>query len=64
MSEPSILFVTLRDADDELHIECRFDDGQKFAAVRVGAGFNNLAARIVNFLNQEAGSDIRVELES
>jgi len=51
MAEPKILFTTVRDGDDEWHIECRFSDGQKFAAVKVDKEFEGLADRISRFLN-------------
>jgi hypothetical protein len=41
--EPRVIHATVRDADDEWHIECRFNDGQKFAAVRVDKGHEALA---------------------
>lgn len=37
--EPYVTSATVRDAGDELHIECRFSDGQKFAAVIVAVEF-------------------------
>lgn len=49
--EPTVTYATVRDAEDELHIECRFSDGQKFAAVTVAQGFDNLAHRIETMLN-------------
>jgi hypothetical protein len=49
--EPSLAYCTVRDGDDEWHIECRFDDGQKFAAVKVAIEFPQLAHRIADFLN-------------
>lgn len=49
--EPNVIRATVRDADDELHIECRFSDGQKFAAVRVDSDFPELANRIASFLS-------------
>jgi hypothetical protein len=52
MSEPKVVMATVRVADDEQHhIECRFDDGQKFVAVTVEYGFPNLAHRIAEFLS-------------
>lgn len=32
---PHLVRVTQRDGDGETHLECRFSDGQKFAAVTV-----------------------------
>lgn len=50
--EPTVTYATVRAAYDELHIECRFSDGQKFAAVTVAQGFDNLAHRIETMLNE------------
>jgi hypothetical protein len=60
MNEPRVIYATVRDAEDadgieELHIECRFDDGQKFAAVVVDGDFPQLAHALCNFLNEVAG---------
>jgi len=57
MSEPKILMCTLRDAItpndlEEIHIECRFEDGQKLAAVVINSDFPILAETIKKFLNQ------------
>lgn len=49
--EPYVTSATVRDAGDELHIECRFSDGQKFAAVIVAVEFEGLAHSICEFLN-------------
>lgn len=39
---------------EEIHLECRFSDGQKFAAVIVSSDFPKLANRIERFLNNKA----------
>lgn len=52
--EPKVIFCTVRDGDDEWHIECRFDDGQKFAAITVDYDFPQLAHKIADFLNGES----------
>lgn len=50
-AEPNVIFATVRESiSDEIPIECRFDDGQKFAAVVVAAGHERLAGRIADFL--------------
>jgi hypothetical protein len=54
--EPTVTFCTQRIAVDkngidEIHLECRFSDGQKFAAVIVDSDFPELANRIETFLN-------------
>lgn len=54
MSEPTVTHATVRDAVDELHIECRFSDGQKFAAVKVDAEFPELASLVAELLNNWA----------
>lgn len=50
MTEPSLTYVTLRDAGEELHLECRMSDGQKGAFVRVDSEFPQLAERILQAL--------------
>ncbi len=35
MKNPKLIKVTMRDGERETHFECRFNDGQKFAAVIV-----------------------------
>ena len=49
-SEPTVTYATIRDGDDELHIECRFSDGQKFAAITVDKDFPGLAQTVANAL--------------
>ena len=53
-------FVTVRVSDDEFDIplECRFADGQKFAAVQVAAGYDHLADQIAKFLNALAAKAV------
>jgi hypothetical protein len=46
--------VTIRECEDEFHLECRFKDGQKFAAVTVDINCETLATEICNFLNVKA----------
>ncbi len=55
-TEPKVIFATVRDSEDENgvlvnDIECRFDDGQKFAAVQVSGELPDLAMGIANFLS-------------
>lgn len=38
-----VQYATVRDGGDEWHIECRFKDGQKFAAVTVDKDHEDLA---------------------
>lgn len=54
MNEPTLLFCTVRDGVDEWHIECRFSDGQKFAAITVDREFQQLADLVASLLNQRA----------
>jgi hypothetical protein len=49
-----VVSATVRDGDDEWHIECRFDDGQKYAAIRVDKEQEDLADAICAFLNARA----------
>lgn len=52
LAEPQINNTTLRDCDGEIHIECRFDNGEKYAAVTVCGSKPELATKINNFLNK------------
>lgn len=54
--EPTVTYATVRDGDDEWHIECRFSDGQKYAAIRVDLPFEYLADEICAWLNEKAGA--------
>lgn len=54
-TEPRVIFAGVRDSEDDkgfpcFDIECRFSDGQKFAAVQVDGDFPELAQRIAEFL--------------
>jgi len=54
--EPQVLFAGVRNTEDDqgipmFDIECRFADGQKFAAVQVDGQFPQLAQRIAEFLS-------------
>ena len=51
---PNVTHATIRDADDELHIECRFVDGQKFAAITIDKAIsyhNEIANNVCGFIN-------------
>jgi len=55
-TEPRVVSAGVRDSLDDngfpvLDIECRFSDGQKFAAVQVSADFPSLASGVADFLN-------------
>jgi hypothetical protein len=56
--EPKVVYATVRDSGDEvfpmLDIECRFSDGQKFAAIQVDGDFPELAESIRKFLCQNS----------
>lgn len=52
-TEPRVNFATVRDCEDELHVECRFWDGQKFAAVTVDRNFPQLAQDIATYLSRK-----------
>lgn len=47
-------FCGIRDGGDEIHIECRFPDGQKYAAVTVDIERETLAEEIATFINTRA----------
>jgi len=54
IGEPTVSFCTLREAEDEWHLECRMSDGQKGAFVMVDGEFPGLAAKLRDFLNTAA----------
>lgn len=56
MSEPRLVYCAQRVSGDEeeIDIECRFDDGQKYTAIRVVSDNPMLADVIVNLLNAYA----------
>lgn len=45
--------ATVREADDEWHIECQFNDGQKYVAIKVDIDCEQLAEVISAFLNSQ-----------
>jgi hypothetical protein len=49
--ESKVIDATVRDGLDEWHIECRFDNGEKFAAVTVDYNKPELAQKIARFLS-------------
>ncbi|HMJ83791.1 MAG TPA: hypothetical protein VK504_11520 [Vicinamibacterales bacterium] len=50
-SEPDVIYATVRVTDaDDIDIEYRFSDGQKFAAVRLAVEFDRIGNRIAQFL--------------
>ena len=58
MDEPRVIFAGVRDGEDGqglpvLDIECRFSDGQKFAAIQVDSRFPALANSIAKFLQNQ-----------
>lgn len=58
-SEGFVKHATVRDADDELNIECRMSDGQKGAFVTVDAQFPELANRIAEFLSSGEATGVQ-----
>jgi hypothetical protein len=44
-------YATLRDGEDETHLECRFSDGQKYAAVTVDVDCETLAGFVLYAIN-------------
>lgn len=52
-----VIYSTIRECDDELHIEVRFKDGEKFAAITIDKKLKDaekLAAFINGLLNKGA----------
>lgn len=63
MSEARVIGVTIRDDGydeewdaEELHLECRFENGEKYAAVVVDGSKPELARIITDYLNSIAPS--------
>mgnify|MGYP003491996308 CR=1 FL=1 len=57
--EPELIFCGVRGGDfgmvdDDWQLECRFVDGQKYAAVHVALDFEQLALDIAAWLNERA----------
>ena len=59
MPEPSLKYCTVREGDEEWHLECRFSDGQKYAAIWVDGEFPQLAERVASLLNGGTWTDER-----
>jgi hypothetical protein len=55
---PRVVRATVRDGDDAWHVECRFSDGQKFAAIHVDREHEGLAHVIAEALNALSGLGI------
>lgn len=53
--EPKLLYCTQRDAGDEIHIECRMEDGQKGAFIHIDSEFPELASLVCGLLNRHDG---------
>lgn len=60
MASPRVMYATIREAvcdyggDIEFHIECRFEDGQKWSPITVSGERADLADLICATLNAEA----------
>ncbi len=52
--EPHVIECGVRETEEDWHIECRFSDGQKMAAVIVDKEFPELAQAIASYLNSRA----------
>ena len=55
MAEPKLKYCTVREGDSEWHLECRFSDGQKYAAIKIDEACPGLATRVAALLN---GNDV------
>lgn len=56
-------FCTIRDGADEIHLECRFSDGQKYAAVMVDIECPSLADFLAKAINTRTDlPDPRLEI--
>jgi len=47
-----IISATVRDAEDEWHIECRFENGEKYAAIHVDIDREDLADWLCALINK------------
>jgi hypothetical protein len=59
MKEPVLMRCAVREGDDEWHIECRFSDGQKYAAIKLDGACPQLATRVAALLNGNIWTDER-----
>ena len=50
MAEPIVKYCTVREGDSEWHLECRFSDGQKYAAIKIDEACPELATRVAALL--------------
>ena len=51
MKEPQLTYITNRVCEGDFQLECRFTDGQKFAAITVDENFPELADLVCRLLN-------------
>lgn len=59
MAEPIVKYCTVREGDSEWHLECRFSDGQKYAAIKIDEACPELATRVAALLNGNVWTDER-----
>ena len=59
MAEPKLKYCTVREGDSEWHLECRFSDGQKYAAIKIDEAYPELATRVAALLNGNVWTDER-----
>lgn len=55
--ENRVVYACTREALDEIHIECRFEDGQKYAPIIVDEDLPQLAQRIAAYLSRDSTHD-------
>lgn len=55
-------FCTIRDGLDEIHLECRFPNGEKYAAVIVDIDKPELAEYLANCINKDCKAFIEATL--
>jgi hypothetical protein len=67
MTDPTLVSCAMRDSyDSELDetstdIECRFSDGQKFAAIHVAANHDDLAGLVCSLLDREIAAAAKLD---
>ena len=59
MTEPALKYCTVREGDSEWHLECRFSDGQKYAAIKIDGACPELATRVAALLNGNVWTEDR-----
>jgi len=59
MTEPKIVYATVRESSDpfQIPIECGFDNGEKYSAILVDIDLPELAGWICSKINEKGASE-------